>query len=735
MLTPQFCFGQILAWQFGSATGSENTYNATTNNTNLTTSYLQRVGTTVYTSISRAFVSDSWPTTSISSDKYIQFVVQARPGYRVSLSTLDIKLIKSTFGPSSSFLFYSLNGGTSFNQMSGEMTATTAGAQQPTITLSSYVQFQKIPSTISVIFRLFAYGGFYGGFGIGATASGTTNNCLAINGLVEQIVLIPSSTSLNVAKTSSSSVFTNITSNATWSAISDQSWLTVTSGGMGNGKLTCTANANATVNSRKANVTLKTPGLADQIISVIQEAGDAILTLSATTAAVAKTINSTATVDVISNIEWTATSDQNWLTVTAGAAGNATLTCKAVAPNLTITTRTAAVTVKGIGIVDKLITVTQDAGDATLLVSATTANISKTENSTANVDVTSNTTWTAISDQNWLTVTAGATGNATLTCTVIETNPTITTRTANVTLKASGVADKTIIVTQAKGDVMFSVSALTLNIAAATNSNASINVISNTTWKATSNQSWLTVSNGGTGNALLLFTATTNSTSASREALVTLSATGAADIYITINQLWGANDLNKYQLSMTVTSVLAIDDKEVANTDTKLAVFIGEECRGAATLKYIADSKRYMAFMMVWGDVKDVNEIIYFKCIERIDNVSFNSTNSTVKFIPDKIVGSATSPLKIDFAKKITNIDSVNEHVVQVYPNPVTDAFHINGLNGISTLSLTDLSGRLMLQKQVSDNESVSINTFPQGIYVLKISNKDSVCERKIVKQ
>jgi len=70
-----------------------------------------------------------------------------------------------------------------------------------------------------------------------------------------------------------------------------------------------------------------------------------------------------------------------------------------------------------------------------------------------------------------------------------------------------------------------------------------------------------------------------------------------------------------------------------------------------------------------------------------------------------------------------------------LYPNPATEAFRIKGLNGISTLSLTDLSGRTLIQKQVSDNEAVSVSTLPTGVYILKIKNNEGTTERKVVKK
>jgi len=80
-----------------------------------------------------------------------------------------------------------------------------------------------------------------------------------------------------------------------------------------------------------------------------------------------------------------------------------------------------------------------------------------------------------------------------------------------------------------------------------------------------------------------------------------------------------------------------------------------------------------------------------------------------------------------------TGFDENRNQQISVYPNPATDVFHIVGLSGVSSISLTDLSGRILLLKEVSDNEAVLGNTLPRGIYILKIKNNEGTVERKVV--
>jgi hypothetical protein len=76
---------------------------------------------------------------------------------------------------------------------------------------------------------------------------------------------------------------------------------------------------------------------------------------------------------------------------------------------------------------------------------------------------------------------------------------------------------------------------------------------------------------------------------------------------------------------------------------------------------------------------------------------------------------------------------------VDVFPNPVNNIVNINltGYTGKSDLSLFDVNGRIVLNRQVSaTNTPLDISALPAGVYMLRIKNggKD-VTMTKIIKQ
>jgi len=154
---------------------------------------------------------------------------------------------------------------------------------------------------------------------------------------------------------------------------------------------------------------------------------------------------------ITSSVFWNLSCDQLWLSISPNpGTGNRTIIFK-VEENSTLTTRTAMVTVSIEGAPSQTISITQAAGAATLSLSTNTLSIGAIEGSQASVEVTSNTTWTARSDQAWLTINpTSGNDNGTLTFTA-QANPTITSREAMVSVSASGVSSQTISITQAAG--------------------------------------------------------------------------------------------------------------------------------------------------------------------------------------------------------------------------------------------------------------------------------------------
>jgi mannan endo-1,4-beta-mannosidase len=172
-----------------------------------------------------------------------------------------------------------------------------------------------------------------------------------------------SASTLSLASAASSAAL-SVTANVSWTVTDDQSWLSVSpTSGSGNGSLTVSATANTGTAARSGTVTVTGGGIT-RTVAVTQGAPSTNnLTVSASTLSLASTASS-GTVAVTSNVSWSVTDDQSWLSVSpTSGSGNATLTLSATA-NTGTAARSGTVTITG-GSITRTIAVTQAAPSGT----------------------------------------------------------------------------------------------------------------------------------------------------------------------------------------------------------------------------------------------------------------------------------------------------------------------------------------------------------------------------------
>jgi hypothetical protein len=160
--------------------------------------------------------------------------------------------------------------------------------------------------------------------------------------------------------------------------------------------------------------------------------------------------NSSASFTVYSNMSWTATSDQSWLTVDPGSDSSVAVVTVTAAENYN-GTRKAAVTISGTGTENQIVTISQASFPSReLAVSIDSLTIEAGANSTQSFTITSNTSWTVSCSASWLTLSADSgSENATITLTAEENND--IEREALITVSAERLQDQTIVVTQESG--------------------------------------------------------------------------------------------------------------------------------------------------------------------------------------------------------------------------------------------------------------------------------------------
>ena len=332
-----------------------------------------------------------------------------------------------------------------------------------------------------------------------------------------------------------------VSSNTSWTASAGAAWLTITSGGSGNGNGTInyTAAANAGA-ARTAQLTASGGGL-NATLTVTQAAAagppspSATLTVSTTVQRVAPGGESR-TVDVASNVAWSASSNSSWLTITSGASGNGNGTVAFTAVANPGAGRTGPITVTGGGLT-ATVSVPQDAVSAASLTLNPTSQTVAAGGETRSVAVTTTVAWTAVSDSTWLTITAGASGsnNGTVTYAAAANN-TGSARSGTITVSGGGatathtVQQPAVVAPPPPAPVINPTS----NSPTTAGGAFTAAVTATGAWTAASNQPWLTITSGasGSGNGTLGYSVAVNAGGARTGTITVTGAGGTATMTV-----------------------------------------------------------------------------------------------------------------------------------------------------------------------------------------------------------
>ena len=308
-------------------------------------------------------------------------------------------------------------------------------------------------------------------------------------------------------------------SGCSWTAVSNDAWITVTSGvsGTSTGPSGLTIAANTSATARTGTVTI-----AGQTLTITQNGTGTCLysVVPLTKSALAAGDSGNVTVTSGANCAWTAVSNSAWISLTSNpmtvGSGTAALT---IDQNPDATQRIGTMTIAG-----QTYTVTQAAppGCTYNISPITKSAVAAGESTTVAVTSPAGCPWTAASPVQWIAVTDGAsgTGNGTVTL-AIDTNTATAQRSAALTI-----AGRTFTVTQVgTGACAFTVGpAARSSPASGETTSTTVTTGDTCVWSAASGAPWILVSAGasGSGTGTVTLTVAANS-GAQRTGTVTIA--------------------------------------------------------------------------------------------------------------------------------------------------------------------------------------------------------------------
>ena len=242
------------------------------------------------------------------------------------------------------------------------------------------------------------------------------------------------------------------------------------------------------------------------------------LNLSATTHSI-KAAGGTIDLSFTTNTTWTASSDQNWctLSLTSGAKDGQKPTLT-IAENTDESSRTATVTIKA-GKVSKTVTIKQEGKEADQITISQASFHAPTEEGSITLTFATNAEWSASSSESWCTLsaTSGKSGNQRITVSFTG-NPEKTDRTTKITLRA-GKATQEITIIQYR--LEYITVSQTLHEVAFEAGELNIKVESNTDYTIHTNSDW--ISGKGPENGSIKLTFGKNPMKKAREAVIKLT--------------------------------------------------------------------------------------------------------------------------------------------------------------------------------------------------------------------
>lgn len=359
-------------------------------------------------------------------------------------------------------------------------------------------------------------------------SSDYSNSVVAITSEIPVDSITP--VSRQVSRTATSGYSVNVTSSKQWEAIADVEWLVVTSPtsglGSGNQGVVYRSLLNESQNSRTGKIVV---GGLDH--TVVQEGSPPFIRVLPTRTET-DADGGTEIVDVESNLDWTATENVDWLSVTSGDSGTdyGSVVLQLLA-NDSFDSREASLTVSSVSgsVAAKVHTIVQT-GKVPRLELSSESTLFTGAGGTGNVSVDANQDWDASVSVSWISLTDAVSGSGEgVVAFSVDANESFDSRTADILVN-----DQAISITQeprAGDSPNIEIGAVSDEVKAS-GETISVDLESNVEWMASESVDWVSISesSSGTGDGAVSLVFSPNDSTVSRDMDLTVtSVSGGID--------------------------------------------------------------------------------------------------------------------------------------------------------------------------------------------------------------
>ena len=182
-----------------------------------------------------------------------------------------------------------------------------------------------------------------------------------------------------------------------------------------------------------------------------------------------------------------------------------------------------------------------------------------------------------------------------------------------------------------------------------------------------------------------------------------------------IIQHWNYNP-HDFADNMTLTFQVNINDHPITSENFIIGAFVGEECRGTASLQYIPEINNYIGFLTISGTD---NESIIIKGYDAESDDEYTPFEQTFSFTSDDIQGVPMDPILLTFSGS-TNIAHLPQPSFSIYPNPTSDKCVVNNSH-CTEIRIYDACAKLLgVEKVTTPNTMIDLSKYASGIYIIR---------------
>lgn len=184
-------------------------------------------------------------------------------------------------------------------------------------------------------------------------------------------------------------------------------------------------------------------------------------------------------------------------------------------------------------------------------------------------------------------------------------------------------------------------------------------------------------------------------------------------------------DIYKYSSIMPVVGKIIEEDAYVNTDDYEIIAFSDGECRGTST------NVEDLFFLNVYGNASE-KILLKVKKKNSDETVGIEELNFT-----EDIAGCIAAPILIKVAKEVNieNIKIQSDQETSIITRDKKIYFQGISINDINNVSVYDMIGNLVVNKERPDSYCIDVSDLIEGVYFVNIDTKQSRYNAKIILQ